>query len=207
MGEIWRWLADGKLVFVCLLVIAAAVILGFVTWNSEASIRSAGYVLQFIGMIFAIRGLLGIRAHFGQPLLRKLLFSWIKRFPKWKRNVVIGAGTAHMALAGMKARAEVWSPDDPDKPIEQRIEDIIKNLDRMRDEQSEHAKSIDDLKTSHEEHKKAITERTKRLEENIRTELESLHTSDLLTSLVGLVWLTVGITMSTMAQEFYKWLY
>jgi hypothetical protein len=207
MREIWRWLADGKLVFMCLLVIAAAVILGFVTWSSEVSIRSSGYVLQVIGMMFAIRGLLGIRAHFGQPLLRKLLFSWVKRFPKWKRSVVIGTGAAHMALAGMKARVEVWSPDDPDKPMEQRIEGIIKNLDRIRNEQREYAKSIDDLKDSHEEHKKTIIERTKRLEENVRSELESLHTSDLITSLVGLVWLTVGITMSTMAPELYKWLY
>jgi len=194
-------------VFMCLLVIVAAVILGFVTWSSEISIRFAGYTLQFVGMIFAIRGLLGIRAHFGQPLLSELLVDWIKRFPKLRKKVVIGVGTAHLSLAGMKARAVVWSPDDPEKPIEQRIEYIVRNLDRVRDEQRNHAKSIDDLADNHEEHKKAITERTKKVEKDIRTELESLHTSDLITSLVGLVWLTVGITMSTMAPEIYQWLY
>lgn len=130
--EIWRWLAEGKLVFICLFVITAAAILGFVIWHSEDSIRSAGYALQLIGMIFAVRGLLRIRAHFGQPLLRKLLFDWFKRFPKWKRSVVIGVGVGHMALAGMKARVEVWRPDDPNKPIEQRIDGIIKNLERIR---------------------------------------------------------------------------
>ena len=203
----WHWLAEGKLIFMCLLVIAAAIILGFVTWSSEVSIRSAGYTLQFIGMLFAIRGLLGIRAHFGQPLLSELFFNWLKNFPKWKRNVVIGVGAGHMALSGMKARVEVWSPDDPSLSIEERIGNIINNLDRVRNEQGTHAKLIDDLKDSHEEHKKKITEQTKVIEENIRTELESLHTSDLITSLVGLVWLTTGITMSTMSQEFYKWLY
>jgi len=62
------------------------------------------------------------------------------------------------------------------------------------------------LCTSHEQHKNKVAEQTKRLEEDIRYELETLHTSDLLTSLIGLVWLTVGITMSTMAPELYHWL-
>lgn len=191
----------------CLLVIVAAVILGFVTWQSESSIRSSGYMLQFIGMIFAIRGLLGVREHFGQTLLRVLLVKWFKRFPKWKRNVVVGVGTAHVAVMGGKARAEVWSPDDPEKPIEQRVQSIIRNLERIRDEQRSHSELIDNLSDSHEEHKKKITEQTKKMEEDIRTDLESLHTSDLITSLVGLVWLLVGISMSTMAPELYEWLY
>lgn len=105
----------------CHLVIAAAIVLGFITWRSEVSIRSAGYVLQLIGMIFAIRGLLSIRAHFGQTLMRKMFFNWLKRFPKWKRNVVIGVCAANLAGVGMKARAEVWIQDNSDKPIENRI--------------------------------------------------------------------------------------
>ncbi len=205
--EIWHWLAEGKLVFMCLLVIAAAVMLGFVTWRSEVSIRWAGYALQFIGMIFAIRGLLSIRAYFGQPLLRKLLFSWFKRFPKWKKDVVIGSGAILVGVGSLKARAESWNQDDPDKPIEQRIDGIIKNIERIRTEQREHVKSIDELKDSHEKHKKMITEKTKKMEEDIRSDLETLHTNDLITSLVGLVWLTAGITMSTVAHELYQWLY
>ena len=189
------------------LVVFAAILFGFITWHSEESIRVAGYSLQLIGMIFAIRGLLGIREHFEQPLLRQLLFQWVKRFPKWKRNVVIGVGTGHMRIAGMKARAEVWTPDDPQKPLEKRIEAIIRNLDRIREEQREHARSIDELKDSHNEHKKQVAEEQNNIKEKIRSDLESLHTSDLITSLVGLVWLTVGITMSTLAPELSKWLY
>lgn len=95
-----HWLAEGKLVFIYLLVIAASIILGFVIWSSEVLIRSSGSVLQFIGMLFAIRGLLSIRA-----------------------------------------------------------------------------------------------------------ELESLHAGDLIKPILGLVWLTKGITISTMSPELYKWLY
>lgn len=205
--EVWRWLAEAKLAFMGFFVILAAVLLGFVTWRSEDGIRVAGYGLQLMGMIFAVRGLLAVREHFGLPLLRHLLLRWVKRFPKWRRSVVIGAGTAHMAMPGMKARAEVWTPDDPEKPIEQRVDGIIRNLDRIRIEQTEHAQLIDELNDAHEEHKNKVAEDNKTMKEDIQSDLESLHTNDLITSLVGLVWLTAGITMSTLAPELSKWLH
>jgi len=201
--DIWRWLVEGKIVFMCLFVIAAAVALGFCTWRSEFSIKFAGYVLQFIGMFFAIIGLLKIRAHFGQPLLRKMFFNWLKRFPKWKRNVVLGVLDLNLPLVSMKIRATVWIPDNANQPTEKRIEDIVKNLEIIRNEQRECANSIDDLKQSHEEHKKKVAEQAKKMEKEIRSDLESLYTSDLITSLVGLIWLIVGITMSTLAKELY----
>lgn len=204
--EIWRWLAEGEIVFMCLLVITAAVVLGFYTWSSEVSIRSAGYVLQLIGMFFAIRGLLSIRTHFGQTLLRKIFLNWLKRFPKWKRNVVFEINYGEHVLAGEKSGTEVWTPDNSEQPVEKRIEGIVKNLERIRIEQREHTKSIDELKQSHEEHKKKVVEQAKKIENEIHSELELLHTGDLIPSVVGLVWLIVGITMSTMAQQLYQWL-
>jgi hypothetical protein len=204
--EIWRWLAEGEIVFMCLLVIASAIALVFCTWRSEVSIRLAGYVLQLIGMIFAIRGLLSIRTHFGQTLLRKIFLNWLKRFPKWKRNVVLELNSANIASAGMKSGAEVWTPDNSEQSVEKRIEGIVKNLERIRTVQHEHTNSIDELKQSHEEHKKKVAEQAKKIENEIHSELELLHTGDLITSVVGLVWLTVGITMSTMAPEIYQWL-
>jgi len=204
--EIWRWLAEGEIVFMCLLVIASAIALVFCTWRSEVSIRLAGYVLQLIGMIFAIRGLLSIRTHFGQTLLRKIFLNWLKRFPKWKRNVVLELNSANIASAGMKSGAEVWTPDNSKQSVEKRIEGIVKNLERIRTVQHEHTNSIDELKQSHEEHKKKVAEQAKKIENEIHSELELLHTGDLITSVVGLVWLTVGITMSTMTPEIYQWL-
>lgn len=200
------WLMEGKAVLMFFLVMLSVSILGFVTWQSETSIRTAGYALQLIGMIFAIRGLLGIRAHFGQPLLKVLFYEWLCRFPKWKRNNVIGVGAATCGVAVMRARVEVWAPDDPEKSLEERIEAIVRNLDKIRQEQRQNSESIYDLKDSHEEHKKQVQAQTKKLEESLRTDFESLHTSDLVTSLVGLAWLTVGITMSTLAPEIHQWL-
>ncbi len=205
--EFWRWLAEGKIIFICILVIAGAVYFGFFKWHSEFSIKLSGLVLQLIGMILAIKGLLKIREHFGQPLLSSLFCDWIKRFPKWKRNIVINASATSILSLAAKARAEVWIPDNADQPIETRIVGIIKNLEKIRSEQREHADSIDELKDGHKKHKEKVTEQTKKMEERIHSNLEFLHTSDLITSLVGLVWLTIGITMSTMAPELHQWLH
>jgi hypothetical protein len=100
-------------------IVVIAVFLGFVTWHSELSIKSAGYALQLFGMIFAIRGLLRIREHFGQPLLRQLFLNWFKRFPKWKKSIVVSPEPAHLTMTGGKAYLEVWSRDDPNKPPEE----------------------------------------------------------------------------------------
>lgn len=201
-----HWLAEAKAIFLCLLVILAAIFFGFVTWSSETSIKSAGYGLQIIGMIFAIRGLLSIRAHFDQPLLRTIFIDWLKRFPKWRQDVAIDVGTAEMTAAGMKARGEVWAPDNPENSIEKRVEALVKNLDRVRKDQREQSEHIDNLQDSHEKHKKEVAAQSKKIEEDIRSDLESLHTKDIVVSLVGLVWLTVGISLSTMAPELYLWL-
>jgi hypothetical protein len=204
--DIWRWLAEGEIVFMCILVLAAAVMIGFFMWCSETSIRSTGYALQFLGMIFAIRGLLGVRSHFGQPPLRQLFVIWLKRFPKWKKSFVGLKGTVQ-AVSSLKAQLEVWIQDKADQTIEKRIEGIVKNLDRIRKEQGEHTKSIEELKDSLGEHKKKVADDSKKMDEKLRKDLESLHTSDLITSLVGLVWLIAGISMSTMAPELLKLLY
>lgn len=143
----------------CLLVIAAAVTFGFYTGHSKESINQAGYALQLIGMIFAMRGLLLVRAHFGQAPFRTLLHEWLWHFPKWKRNVVVGTGAMNTSAAFMNAYIEVWCPDKPDHPPDKRIEDIVKNQERIRIILRESAHQFDALKKDHEEHKKNTAER------------------------------------------------
>jgi len=202
MSALWHWLAEGRVGFMGALVIVAAVV--WPTWTvcSESTFRISGLVLQLAGMVFAIRGLLAIRAHFGKPLLRHLLRDWLKRIPRWKSNrTVRGVGAVISNEAAMHARGYVWTPDKAEKPLEQRVEAILKNLERMRDDLQNHAKSLDELRLDHERHKVEIQQTAGRFESSIRIDLDKLHTADVLVSLVGLVWLTIGIVLSTLAPE------
>jgi len=60
---------------------------------------------------------------------------------------------------------------------------------------------INSLATEHQEHEKKTAKERVEIQEKIQKNLESLHTGYLVTSLLGLVWLLVGITMSTLALE------
>ena len=204
--ELRRWLAEGKVVLMGFLVLVAVVLLGCFAWRSETSIRLTGYALQLLGMAFAIRGLLLVRVHFRQPGLTRLFVQWLRRFPKWKRDTTILVGTARITMSGGRPRVEVWYSDDSSLPVEKRLEGIVGNLERLRREQRGYEELVDNLRNDHEEHKKSVIERNENLEKSIRTDVETVHTSDLITSLVGLLWLTVGITMSTLAPELSTWL-
>lgn len=201
VAELWHWLAEAKLVVIGVVVILAAIILGFFTWPNESSVRIAGYFLQVIGMIVAIWGLLLVRSHFGQPSLRALSLKWLKRFPKWKRGFVTGMGAACSTSSTADANLEVWAPDDPEKTFEHRLNAILKNLDKLRVDQREHTRLIGKLRSDHESHKQQVAKESSKIQEDIRADLETLHTNDVVMSLVGLVWLLVGITMSTLAPE------
>ena len=204
--EIWDWLTEGKITFMGIGVVIIVLLSIMVTDHSEASIRIAGYMLQLAGMFFAVRGLLGVREHFKQPLLQNLFVDWFKRFPKFKKSIVIDASATMIGTSAMKARAEVWIPDKPELPIEERIQRIIRNLEQIRKQQSDNSVTIESLKDSLEEHKDEVTEERNKSEERIRSDSELLHTSDIITSLVGLVWLTVGISLSTLAPEICLWI-
>ena len=204
MVDLWNWLAEGKIVFMGAVVIISAILLGLYTFCSETSIRLSGYVLQFLGMIFAIRGLLGVRVHFGQPPLWQIFVHWLKRFPQWKKISVIDVKPGFVSAGGLTGKVEVWAPDKPELPLEKRVEKILDNVNRLKKVQDKQSESIEKMEYNLKEHQKKMKDENKNMEERIKDEVEWLYTSDFMTSLVGLVWLIVGIFLSTMAPELYQ---
>jgi hypothetical protein len=204
--EFRRWAAESEVAILCALVITWAMVLGFWSWHSEVSIRSAGYGLQLLGMILAMLGLLRIRAHFGHAPLRRLVIAWLTRFPKWKRGVVVSAPAAAVMFFSTRSRGEIWIPDNSELPCDKRIAGVVANQDRLRLQLSELWNSMEQLKTNQEDTKSRTAKDIKSMSDEIRSNLESLHTSDWAVSLVGLVWLAFGITLSTLAPELFRWL-
>lgn len=80
----------------------------------------------------------------------------------------------------------------------------MRNIDRLREKQLEHAKSIDGIRASHEEHKIKVVNDTKEMYEKYQNELKSLHTGDLTQFSIGLWCLFIGIPLSTMAPELFQ---
>jgi len=202
--EIYLWAIEAQLAFLCFSILILAVLTSFYTWPNEQTIRISGYGLQLLGMVFAIRGILYIRAHFGHATLKILSIAWLQRFPKWKKHTVISVGTGRMGIMGLDARIEIWTPDNPKASLEKRLEGVLRNLDNLRETQRTHADQIGKLEKNHESLKKNQEKELAKIEEQVNSELETLHTNDILISLIGLVWLTFGITMSTLSNEIFN---
>jgi hypothetical protein len=60
----------------------------------------------------------------------------------------------------LKGYAELRIPDKPEKSIEDRISDIVRNLDNLREGQGNNYRAIDKLKEEHENFKKVSAEQT-----------------------------------------------
>jgi len=204
LREIFFWVAEARLAFLCCLVLLTAFFFSLYMWPSEQSIRTSGYVLQILGISFAIYGLLNIRAYFGQPTLRRLSIAWLYRFPKWKKDTVIGAMTAALTMPAFKARGTLWTNDNPEDPLEKRFDGMIINMERIREVQRRNSEQIDTLQKNHEKHQEEQEQARVDMENQIRSDLESLHTDDIVVMLIGLVWLIFGVSMSTMSQELSK---
>lgn len=201
--EIFIWFLEVRLGFLCVLVLLLAFLTSFYTWPSEKTIRTSGYILQLLGMIFAIRGILKIREHFGQPALKCMFGSWIKKFPKWHKHGYFKMPPIHIGITVGEADLEVWAPDNQKDPIEKRLEAAFQNLNSLRENQRNHTDQISKIKKVHKEFKEDQIGKIESIQNKLSTELEQAHTSDILVSFVGLIWLTFGITLSTLPSEIF----
>ena len=170
-------------------------------WPSEQLIRTSGYGLQFSGMVFAINGLLNIRDFFDQKSLIELIQEWWHRFPKWKKDYGMKLESGTYGLTGKIIGLGAWTPDNSEDSLKRRIDGVVKNQDRLKEEQKNISEQIDKIQGNQEKNQKELELAIVNMEKNSRADLESSHTNGILESLVGLVWLAFGISMSTMSQE------
>jgi len=205
-GRFLRWLAEPRMFFVCITVIASALYICY-AFPSEDTIRIIGCVLQLFGMAMAISGLLKVREYFNQPLLRTFFKSWINRFPKWSDPTVLMATAAHLKLSGSRVTIDTWSPDDKNKSIPSRIDCIVANLEGLRQDQGEFNDSINKINKDLVIQRQEIKNKTEKIEEDFNSNLESLHTGDLKPALIGLIWIALGIIMSTLPEELFSWVF
>ena len=196
LGAVLAWFWQSKLLFQSVFIIGCVLSYSYLTGPTETSVINGGYILQLLGMLMAIRGLLLVRRYFGHPPLADLARLWCREFPTWNRNLILKPGAGCYSLKGGRANIEVWSPDRPDQPIEQRVESILSNLERLREFQRTSTQRIDEIDEKHQRRHTEHEETLARLGDAIRTDLEAIHTDDILQSLVGLVWVVVGIAIT-----------
>ncbi|MFD2200187.1 hypothetical protein [Shivajiella indica] len=185
---------------ITIVIVPSMVVFLFRKPLGEEGIQLCGGILQIIGALYGIAIFLKLREVFSFPSLFDLFVGWLKRFPRWKKDVRVMAGTIVAPMALLSAKASVWSPDDPSLPVEERLKRIIRNQESLRE-------SMDLVEQEISKKDTTLTERIKKLDSKFTSEisqvsskLESIHMEDFFWALSGLLFILVGILFSSFAR-------
>lgn len=199
------WLAEARLTWIALFVLVSALIVSFRPSASEFQIRFTGLILQWLGIGTVAYGIRQIRQLFGRPGILKLFWGWISRFPPWPRHMVSATGTGAIESRMASVRGFGWSEIDPTAAIDERVDALTKNVERLyrlliqaqTDIDKELRKHSDTL--SHEQETRAKDDI------HLRLRLEAAETGGLHVSLIGVLWLLLGVFLSTVSGEIAQW--
>lgn len=195
------WLAEPRLLWLGLLVIVVALVeVIFGPESLEPRIRVTGGLLQVAGILTVAYGIREVRRLFGKRGLVELAIDWLSRIPL---KALPNQGNALVATESATASAEarVTEVVGPNAKLEERVralETNLKDLDRRYDQ------TRGDLKQDVLDRKSAFdAERSARSAEDAvtRITLKAAQTGGLNISVMGAVWLTVGVMVSATSIE------
>lgn len=198
--SLFRWLAEPRIFWLTTLVLFLAV--GGAAWQGgEAAHRIAGLVLQLLGIATVVWEIRQTRTLFGRPSILGLAYNWLIQFPRYRPKVISGTATVHGGGVGLRARGGGWSNAGSGATVEKRIDTLEKNVERLRKQlgetEQELRKQIKAQASALNEEKETRAKEDKA----IRDVLEDTETGGLRVSLMGVIWVLVGIIMSTIPSE------
>ena len=203
--SVWVWLVRPQLMWTTVIVLIAAMLLVLRPSATEFQVRLVGLVLQWLGIGTVALGVRKTRQFFGQPGLHTLFRNWIDQFPRWRKEARTAAGATNMGALGAKGNSHSWALFDPKAPIEDQVLLLATNLENLNSEFRELHNQMD--KELHNHRRSLEEEERARVsaDANLQQRLEVAQTGGLHISLVGVIWLAIGILLSTVPLEIVQW--
>ena len=168
---------------------------------TEPQIRLGGLFLQLLGLSTVLSGISQTRKLFNLPSLLTVAVRWLMSFPKFRleRRVarMIGQAGEFDLAARMKARHQAG----PDASLEDRVRVLEANL-QLLDQQSDNLQhQLDEANRQANSALAAESQSRERALDNLREKLTLTETGGLDVSLMGLIWLMVGLVITTASIE------
>jgi hypothetical protein len=169
---------------------------------SEPIIRIAGLLLQLVGISTVVYGIDQTRRLFGHPSLVNAGMAWLSSFPRLHpppRVAVldIDTGTIRLTGSGVALRHRAA----PGATLETRVHVLESNIDSLeRRLEATEGHLGEAAKTAAEGLLEEGQVRQGQVDA-IREKLEATETGGLAISLMGLIWLVVGLILATASQE------
>ena len=203
--SLWLWLAEPRHFWLGVLIVLLAIL--FVLWKrTEPAIRITGLILQVFGIGTVIWGIHKTRELFGRPSILTLCREWLRRFPVYGGRMVTGKLNINLPGPTWSARGYVSANAGPNATIEARVETLEKNV-KYINERIDHTQTEMDQKARAQAEALTQEKQTRGKEDQeIRAKLETTETGGLNISVMGALWLFVGVSLSSAAPELAKWL-
>ena len=198
----WYWLIKKpSVVWLMATVLLAAGCVAFWPETSEPRIRITGWVLELFGLATVAWGLQETRRQFGRPNFLSLVRAWWTDRPRLRLKIT--TGTMHATLGGVTGSATGYQVHgtSPTSTLEDRVVALEANLRGVNERVDQVHRDL--IKETFTRKEAFSNERKARENEDsqIRQKLESVETGGLHISMVGVVWLTAGLTFSTVSNE------
>jgi hypothetical protein len=192
------------LAWLTLLVVVVSLTIALCPDTSETRIRLTGLVLQLLGVGTVGFGIAKTRRFYGKPGVFAKAAAWFRRIPRLTRPSVTGAGSLAVGLTNVSASGYVGRVMGAGAKLEERVAALEANLQDLNGRHDETKRLLD--KEVRERGEALDAERRARTtaEDEIRDKLELSDTGGLDLSVTGLVWLAVGLSLSTASVEIFK---
>lgn len=187
--------------WLCASVCAAAIAVVLSQGGAEPAVRLVGLVLQLLGIVTVVWGIVETREFFGMQSPLKLLVQWLSRFPLRRRTIAVAVGEAVEANDALSVRGHKSWPIDPTAPLEQRVSALERNLplvqERISNFQTEldrTAQALNDQLRFEQQHRLALSH-------ELQNQLKTYGTGGLHISAIGAAWVFLGTVFGTASIE------
>lgn len=196
--EAWRvW--GPVLVIIIVLIIISRLPLN----QAEFWLRFCGFGFEVLGIGTVVLGLRDKQRLFNRPSLFEDIRRWFARRPRWgaKKYAPLVADAGIYAISDMSAKLSVWRGTSTEAPIEARLAALEANLITLREEQAGAAKEFWEATRKSNEAVDVERQAWESAVTALRVQLEGLGAGGLHIEMLGIVWLFLGVVLTTFPGE------
>jgi hypothetical protein len=205
LKRVGQWLWRGRLLcgaVSSLLLVPAACAL--IIEDRELQIRYSGLAFELLGLLLVIRGIRETRTLFKKPSLRRFAAAWLRSWPSWRVAAHVRVGVGHAAVGDMTASLRGTAEISADATLEQKVEALRLQMKVL----------TDDVATVRADHERRLSAQQDELANEkraradgdaaIRVLIDESIAGGLHLEAIGVVWLLLGIVLSTASTEVAK---
>lgn len=200
-----RWLAALHYFWAAVVLSSLTVaVVAFPHAKQEACLRWWGMALQFFGIVMLVVDLRGAQREFGQPGALERIRHKMSTWPKQQSGVALGAAIGvSVAIAAGSLKTRV--PADPSASLKDRVKALEANLHHVDTDLADLQQRVSvegrDREAADRQERAAREAADKALEQK----MTQAATGSFTFSLFGVVWLAIGLVLSSTSVETAKW--